>query len=345
MMAAEMSSRLNVGVIGAGSIGCFVGGRLLAADAAEVVLVGRTRLQKEIAAHGLTASDFDRQDVIAAERVRYDTHTGALAECDAVLCCVKSAQTAGVAKDLAAVLQPDTVVASLQNGMQNADVLRAHLGDRIVLAGIVGFNVVSRGGGVFHRGMSGALVLEANDRARPRALIAALSAAVKVETRADLVPDQWTKLIINLNNAVSALSGEPTRSLLLSPGFRRIIAAIVSEALGVLRSANISPSKLRGVPVGLMPHVLALPTPLVRLVTRAQMRVDPQARSSMWEDLERRRPTEVDYLNGEIVGLAERVGARAPYNRRIVQLVHEADRAQQGSPNLDAGTLWSKMIR
>jgi len=93
----------------------------------------------------------------------------------------------------------------------------------------------------------------------------------------------------------------------------------------------------------LMPHVLRLPTPLVRLVTRAQMQVDPQARSSMWEDLNRRRTTEVDFLNGEIVKLAERVGVTAPLNQRITELVHAAEHQNQGSPKLAADVLWTRL--
>lgn len=331
--------------MGAGSIGCFVGGKLIAADAADVVFIGRERLQREIAEHGLSIKDYDSPPVVIdAARAPFATDVSALADCDAVLCCVKSAQTEAVAADLASVLAADAVVLSLQNGLRNAPTLRRHLGDRPVLAGIVGFNVVSRGRGLFHRALSGELLFEAPATDRGRAVIAALAAAgLQVGTRADLAPDQWTKLIINLNNAVSALSGAPTRELILSKRYRRIIAAIVDEAVAVLRSADIKPARLRGLPVGLMPRVLRLPTPLVRLVTRAQMKVDPQARSSMWEDLSRGRLTEVDYLNGEIVRLAEQVGARAPVNARIVDLVHAAEQQAAGPPGLDAGTLSTEL--
>jgi 2-dehydropantoate 2-reductase len=75
------------------------------------------------------------------------------------------------------------------------------------------------------------------------------------------------------------------------------------------------------------------------VVVRAQLRVDPEARVSMWTDLERRRPTEVDFLNGEIVSLAKKCGINAPANRRIVELVHEAERAGTGSPRMNAETL------
>jgi 2-dehydropantoate 2-reductase len=335
---------VHVGVMGAGSVGCYVGGRLLAGGAADVTFIGRERLRDEIAASGLTVKDFAGEAIVAPERVCYETELRALGECDAVLVCVKSAQTEAVGRALDGVIGRGTIVASLQNGVRNAPTLRATLPGRTVLAAIVGFNVVSRGGGVFHLAMSGPLSIERNQAPNARALVAALRAArLPVEELDDIAPAQWTKLLVNLNNAVSALSGAPTRELLLSPGYRRIVAAVIEEAVGVLRTASIRPARLRGVPVGIMPRVLRMPTPLVRLVTRAQVQVDPNARSSMWEDLDRRRATEVDYLNGEIVRLAEAAGGDAPINRRIVELVREAERAAVGSPGLDAGTLAAKL--
>jgi 2-dehydropantoate 2-reductase len=342
-----VSDRLRIGIVGAGAIGCFVGGKLVRAGGCEVVFVGRPRLRDEIAAHGLTVQDLGgAAEHLPAAQIRFDTDLAAVAACDAILCCVKSGQTRETARALAAVIRPDAIVASLQNGIGNAEVLREELPGRTVLPGVVSFNVVPKPGAVFHQTTSGPLMFGAGDDPRARALTGALAAAgLEVEVRAELAPDQWTKLIVNLNNAISALSGAPTRELLLSPGYRKVIAAVVAEAVAVLRAAKIRPARLRGVPIGFMPAVMRLPTPLVRLVTGSQIKVDPQARSSMWEDLQRGRATEVEYLNGEIVRLAERAGVDAPLNRRIVSLVHEAEAAASGSPQLSAERLWDRLTR
>jgi 2-dehydropantoate 2-reductase len=138
--------------MGAGAIGSYVGGMLAATGDADVVLVGRSWLRDEIAACGLTVRAFGGAGrVVDADRIAVDTEPGALAGCDAVLCCVKSAHTADAARALAGVVAPGAVVASLQNGLRNADALRAELSDRRVVAGIVGFNVVAPGGGAFQR--------------------------------------------------------------------------------------------------------------------------------------------------------------------------------------------------
>ena len=60
----------------------------------------------------------------------------------------------------------------------------------------------------------------------------------------------------------------------------------------------------------------------------------------MWEDLDKRRLTEVDYLNGEIVALAQRHGLAAPVNARVVELVHRVEAERAGSPKMSAEALW-----
>jgi 2-dehydropantoate 2-reductase len=314
--------------------------------------VGRERGKREVAEHGLSLTSLDGDRVrIAPERVRFETVPSreTLGACDVVLCCVKSGATAEVARELAGALRPDAIVVSLQNGVRNADVLRASLEQR-VLAGIVSFNVVPKGPGSWRRTTGGPLVIE-RSRAEPpaarelaRALSRALVAAgFEVERVKDVRALQWAKLVINLNNAVGALSDAPTRELVFSDGYRRILAAIMEEALDVLRAANIRTARLGAIPVGLFPRVLRLPSPLVRVVSRLQTAIDPEARASMWQDLASRRPTEVDELNGEIVRLAEARGADAPLNRRVVELVHDAERAAAGSPAMSAEDLWAAL--
>ena len=64
------------------------------------------------------------------------------------------------------------------------------------------------------------------------------------------------------------------------------------------------------------------------------MKIDPEARSSMWEDLKHGRRTEIDYLQGVIVEIAARRGLDAPLSRRIVELIRQAEHEAKGSPGL-----------
>src|SRR5690606_23361665 len=108
----------------------------------------------------------------------------------------------------------------------------------------------------------------------------------------------------------------------------------IEESLRVLRHAGIRPARLGPLPPHVFPYLLRLPSPLLRIVSRVQVAIDPEARSSMWDDLTRGRLTEVDWLNGEIVRLAREHGTTAPLNERVVALVHDAERAKGGSPRL-----------
>jgi 2-dehydropantoate 2-reductase len=336
---------MKVGVMGAGAIGCFVGGKLAGGRAEHappsVVLVGRERITREIDDHGLVIQDMDLPELrIPKGRMTTATEPSVLADCDVVLFCVKSGATASTAEAVAPLLKKDAIVISLQNGVRNADEIRARVKQR-VFAGIVNFNVLSKGSGVFRRATTGPIVIEDGQHAHVDALSRALHhTGVEVERVVRMRELQWSKLLFNLNNAVSALSNQPTKRIVLSPGYRRVLSAVILEGLEVLEAAKIEPARLGAFPVRWLVRALRLPTPLFRIVARAQLRIDPEARSSMWEDLTSGRPTEVDWLNGEIVRLAAEHHASAPLNGRIVEIVHEAERAGRGSPKLDAEALW-----
>lgn len=338
---------MKVGVFGAGSIGCYVGGRLLAAQAAEVVFVGRARLRDQLAATGLAVQDFDGpRAAIPPERYTFATEAKALAGCDVVLCCVKSQHSPEAGRELAAVLPAGVTVVSLQNGVRNPQTLRALMPAQKVLASIVSWNVIAVEG-TYRRATSGPLIIETPahpEQSRGAALNAAFRAGgIPVEEHADVAPEQWTKLMVNLNNAISALSDASTPALLLDPGYRRVIAAVVEEGVRVVRGSGVKLAPWNGLPIGWMPKALRLPTAIVKVLIRKQLKMDPSSRSSMWQDLDARRSTEVDFLNGEIVRVAEASGAKAPFNQRIVELIREAEAKSAGSPKLSPEELWRQL--
>jgi 2-dehydropantoate 2-reductase len=88
------------------------------------------------------------------------------------------------------------------------------------------------------------------------------------------------------------------------------------------------------IPSQLTPHLLRLPDPIFNMLLGRTMKIDPEARSSMSEDLQRGRRTEIDYLQGVIAGIAERHGLPAPLSRRVVALIRRAETEGKGSPEL-----------
>lgn len=317
----HMAAEARIAVFGAGAIGCWVGGRL-AHGGADVTLIGRARVMDELAG-GLHVSDLDGDEAVVHPRATTDAAVAA--GCDAVLVTVKSAQTAEAGATLASYLPDGALVISLQNGVRNADVLRAALPGRVVLAAMVPFNVVRKAAGAYHRASSGALRFEQHARFTGPVRGAFEAARLPVELRDDMAAVQWAKLVMNLNNAINALSGVPLSAELAQRPFRRCLAAAQREALELLELANQDVARLTALPPRWMPRLLDVPDRLFKLLASRVVAIDPHARSSMWDDLEAKRPTEISYLQGEVVELGERIGRVAPVNRALQRLVREAE--------------------
>ena len=322
-----------IGVAGAGSIGCFVGG-MLAASGHKVALLARRRVIGEIETNGLRLTSFEGFDrTIAAGELTLSEDPAILADVGAVLVTVKSADTAEIAEIIARHAPDDAVIVSLQNGIGNAGVLRERLPGRRVLAAMVPFNVVAPGEGRFHRATSGDIMVEQDDAATADRLSVP---GLKVRATGNIAGVQWGKLLVNLNNALNALSGLPLRRQLAERSWRRLLADQVAEGLAAIRAEGIRPVSPTPVPSGWTPSLLRLPDPVFELLLGRTVKIDPEARSSMSEDLQRGRRTEIDYLQGVVVEIAGRHGLEVPLSRRIVALIKGAEAAANGSPGLTA---------
>ena len=266
----------------------------------------------------------------------------ALAEADIVLLCVKSGATAEAAREIAEHGREGALVISFQNGVSNFEILERELAGRFrIVRGMVSFNIAYLGEGHFHKGVAGELWAER--RAETEALAEHVRGGGPASLRLadDMVGIAWGKLLINLNNAVSALSGRTLLEELKQRDYRRVVAASQREGLGLLRRAGIKPAKIGPVPPHLLPLVIGSPDWLFRNVFLKKWKIDAKARSSMADDLAAGRTTEVDYLNGELVALAERIGAEAPVNRRIVELIRAAE---TGAPPLAPAALRREVL-
>ena len=331
-----MTAEPLVAVFGAGSIGCYVGGRLALAGA-RVRLIGRARIALEIAAHGLRASDYRGYDRVLPD-APFDTDAASLRDADLVLVTVKSGATPDAARELAAYLKPGALVVSFQNGLGNADQLAQALPSHTVLAGMVPFNVLHRAPGWFHQGTQGDLDVQRHAALAPYRDAFAKAGLPLVE-HADMRAVQWSKLLLNLNNSINALSGQPLKAQLAQRGYRRCLVAAQREALALLDAAGIVPAQITTLPPRGIVRVLSLPDWLFRLAARRMLAIDPVARSSMWEDLEAGRTTEVEWLNGEVVRLAQRLGRQAPVNALLRKLVQDAEQGDRRAWSADA--LWA----
>lgn len=335
----------KVAILGAGSIGCFVGGALAARSLRspetdlEVVFVGRARMKAVLDREGLKLSGFDGfSSQIAPSQFRYDTDPSAARDCDWILVAVKSLQTSEAARSIRAHLRPNARVVSLQNGLRNAEILRAELPGHEVYGGMVPFNVAETAPGTFHRGTSGDLLIERPQAVSGPSLLALESltalltqAGVSARLDSNLPAVLWGKLLLNLNNPINALSGLPLKAELSDRRYRRLLAGCIREALIALRAARIKPTSPVPVPLWLLPGVLRLPNFLFTRVARRMIAIDPQARSSMADDLRLGRKTEIEQITGEVVALARKHGTSATLNERVVREIRNVEAGGVGS--------------
>ncbi|AZO10389.1 MULTISPECIES: 2-dehydropantoate 2-reductase [unclassified Mesorhizobium] len=324
----------TIAIAGAGSIGCYVGG-CLALAGRKVNFLGRGRIVAAMRKSGLRVSDLDGLDrrLDPGALAVTDDPAAALSNADIVVVTVKSGATEEMAALVGMHARPDAIVLSLQNGVSNAARLRAGLPGLRVLAGMVPFNVVlSPDGGTplhVHRASDGKVMVE--DARLSRLLDVA---GLGVEAHSDIKAVQWSKLLMNLNNALVALSGLPLATELADRRWRLILAAQIEEALAAMKAAGIGTARIAGLSPSLLPKVLRLPDWLFAVLARRMLAIDPRARSSMWDDLERRRSTEIDALQGVVLSLASKTRTPAPTIERVAALVRQAEADKHGPPGL-----------
>jgi 2-dehydropantoate 2-reductase len=315
---------MHVVVLGAGSVGCFIGGAWQAAGLS-VSFIGRDRVWDEVARHGMALSDHDGWRIhLAHDLITFDTKPAALAKADVVALCVKSQDTDAAARQIAAHARAKPTVISFQNGISNGERLRTALPRLEIVQATVPFNIAHLGQGRWHKGTSGELV--AGESEATRAIAAAVrSGPARLQLAGDMAAIAWGKLLINLNNAVNALSGETLLDQLGKRDYRRVVAASIVEALELLKAAGIEPAQIGPIPPKLLPHAIAAPDLVFRNLLLRVQKIDPHARSSMADDLAAGRATEIDFLNGEIVRLAQRLGREAPVNGAILSLIRQRE--------------------
>ncbi|MEL6681849.1 MAG: 2-dehydropantoate 2-reductase [Pseudomonadota bacterium] len=304
-------------VFGAGSIGCYVGG-MLAAAGRPVTLIGRDAMMTALG-EGVTATALDGTQCHAKPFVT--TNPEDLAGSSMVLVCVKSNDTSAAVQILRRHAPPDARIISLQNGLTNADTLSDVLGPDRITAGMVGFNVVQQGPSEFAQTTQGDIVLDPSGSDLARHLGAT---PITARTHRNIEGVLWSKLLLNLNNPLNALSGIGLRAQLESRDWRLVLAACISEGLAVARAENVHLEKLGRIHPKSLPVILSLPNFVFGRIAQSMLHISPTARSSMADDYARSRPSEVNWLNAHIMRCAEAHGLKAPTNTRVVHAINEA---------------------
>jgi 2-dehydropantoate 2-reductase len=299
---------MQVAVIGAGAVGCYYGGLLLKAGH-DVTFIGRPPHVDAINAHGLL---LDMQGFKGHLPAKAAVDATALASPDLVLVCVKSADTEAAGRSLAGQLRPDTSILSLQNGVDNAQRLRAVTGHPVIATVVYVGSEMAGPGHVRHHG-GGDLVIGASPASE--ALAQTLEAAgIRTTISGDIEATQWTKLITNCAfNALSAVAGIAYGPMMQVEGAGDVIASAVQEAAVVARACGVA------IPQDLAAQILKIPAAM------------PNQMSSTAQDLARGKPSEIDFLNGYVVRKGAELGIPTPTNQALQVMVKLAERGKEVS--------------
>ncbi|CAE7034490.1 unnamed protein product [Symbiodinium natans] len=344
----------RVAVLGAGCIGQWVGGHL-ALRGVDVLLVGKGLLGRTVDSGRLRLTDVERDAAGFDESLPLPGHPHLAASFDmqeafqsddflAVFVCLKLGDN-----DLAASLgklKKDTVIVSMQNGIGNKKKLAKLLPEHPIVGGMVPYGVIEAGPGHMRRATFGPIVF---DDSMPPTLTAALRGAglaVEVVSEADAHAEQCFKLVVNCHNALNALRGKPLVEASADRLYRELMASTWEEALEVLRrSGQPLRGTMNGMPMERYLRILRLPNFALNAVKRLKpgLAPDPQYHSSMFYDLEQRRRTEIEELNGLVVKMAADAGVPCPVNTALARLVREAEAANAGSPRLSPEALFAEI--
>jgi len=182
------------------------------------------------------------------------------------------------------------------------------------------------------------LIVQQADAVTP--LVSALkNAGQDIEVKGAVLGDQWAKMIVNLNNGLNVLTGRTLHEGFMQREYRLTLADCVEEALEVARLHQIEIGTFNGRSPQALLKVLRLPNFAYRLIMRWIVKMDKKARSSMLDDLEAGRGSEIEYLQGEIVKRAKTVDRLAPKNSAILMAVELAF-LKGASPHLSGAELY-----
>ncbi len=296
----------TVAVIGAGAVGSYFGG-LLARAGYDVTLIARQDHVKAIQENGLYMECQSFQERVS---VKASTEYQAIKNADLVLFCVKSPDTESVAKEIKPYLSEDSIILSLQNGVDNAERIRAVLLNLVYPAVVYVATGMAGPGHVKHFGR-GELVI--GDLDGKEACLDQLTLLQEFLNKGD-VPcsisknikhDMWLKFLVNCSyNAISGIGQIEYGQMIQSTHINDLIEQITKEFLAVAEKESIHISTEQAI------------------LANAQIaKTMTKQKSSTAQDLMKCKKTEIDFLNGYIVrrGLAHQIPT--PANQSVYALV------------------------
>ncbi len=315
-------------IIGAGAVGSALGA-LLHRAGENVVLIARPAHAAAIRQNGLRV-DGDTGDFVAqvkaAETLSFRP--------DLALLTVKTQDVVAAVKANQTFLN-DVPIVTFQNGIRSDELVASILPREQILSAVVLMHVTYLLPGKVTVVYRGELMLGRPFGPRDSQLedvAGILNQAVPTRVTDNIQGAHWLKLIVNLNNALPAITNLTMSEVYRNAFLRGLAVRLMREGLRVISRAKIRLESLPEVSVGLTRLVNWMPSGIAGRIAAAKVRrltTTWPLWGSTLQSIQRGRPTEIDFLNSEIVELGKRCGEATPLNNRIVELVHQVERTGQ----------------
>lgn len=335
---------MKIGIIGAGSIGLYLGALLHQSGATIKFYVRTATLNrwKQKQGENQTLQVHPQKNKTGHSilwKIREMNFTDDITELqnlDAVFVCTKSEAVSDILSQLKILwsLNPQMLVIPWQNGLRASNQIYS-LNPGRVLRGLVGYNVAQISECEYRQTTSGLLYLENGREDWDKKWVSQLQqkfaqTEMTLKQVDNILDWQWSKILLNLNNSINALSGVGLVAELRDRQYRRCLSLAMREAMQLLKAKGIRPPKMAALPFVFVVRLLNLPNFIFLPLAQGMLKMDKNARSSMLDDINAKRPTEVDFINGEVVQLAIELGVRANINQKLIELIRKREEGKLG---------------
>jgi 2-dehydropantoate 2-reductase len=316
---------MKVAVIGSGAIGGVVAGYLV--DKGEqTLLVAHPEHVASISQNGLTI-----EGARGRLSIRLPVKTQLDERVDMVILATKITDLEKAITQNFEYLK-DINIVSVQNGVRGDRIIAEHLGAHKLFPSIVMFGATYQAPGkIVHNFEGDWIVGGANSGTREmlREIVEVTSKIFPSPASDDIAGMKWLKLFINANNCLPAIVGKSMQETFRNIPVCKISVRIWQEGLDLVNKAKITLSSLPTFPVERLAQLVSMPLDeSAKIFSSLMLNLSKEPLyGSILQSIRRKRPSEIDYINGEFVNLAALMGQKALLNERLVQMVHDVERS------------------